>query len=337
MKLSLHIFNLELKHSFAISRWTYTHTPSMIVELSDGGISGLGEATRNAYYPNTEIEHMSERLQAIEGLISASKNKSPSAFWDAVHPHLEDSPFALCALDEAYHDWFTKTKGIPLYQYWGLNPAVYPPNCYTLSIDAIEVMIERMRQMPWDVYKIKLGTPNDIAIVEALRKHTDAKLWVDANGAWTVDETIRKSKELARLGVEFIEQPLPGDQWNEMEEVFQKSALPLFADESCKTFADIEKCKNRFHGVNIKVMKCGGLTPALKMIRETKKLELKVMLGCMTESTVGISAVAHLLPLLNYADMDGAMFLKTDIASGVRITNNGPVFTESAGTGAVLI
>ncbi len=333
MNLRTHHFNLELKHPFAISRWTYTHTQSLVVELRKNGISGYGEATHNPYYPNTEIEYMLQRLKDIEKVINELGALNPQQFWTEINRHLEDCPFALCALDQAYYDWYSKSKGLPLYQLLGLAPQKQPSNCYTLSIDNIDVMINRMHQMPWNIYKIKLGTPQDIEIVEALRKHSDAKFWVDANCAWTLEEAIYKSKALAKLGVEFIEQPLPANEWDAMEILFQKSALPIFADESCKTIADIKKCKHRFHGVNIKVMKCGGLTPALKLIKEARAYNLKVMMGCMAESTVGISAIAHLCPLIDYADMDGQHFIKDDPAEGVLVTKDGFIFPKRDGTG----
>lgn len=336
MKIIIHPNQLELKHAFAISRWAYTHASSMIVEISANGISGYGEATHNPYYPNTEIDYMSQRIKSAEQDIIKGNGMTPEDLWHKIQPLFEDCPFALCAIDEAYHDWFTKSKGIPLYQYWNLKTDHHIPNCYTLSIDTVDVMVERMQQTPWNIYKIKLGTERDIEIVEALRKHTKATFWVDANCAWTKEETILKSREFAKLGVEFIEQPLAADQWEEMEEVFQKSALPLFADESCKVFDDIQKCENRFHGINIKVMKCGGLIPALKMIKAARSHQLKVMVGCMTESTVGISAIAHLSPLIDFADMDGQHFIKNDPADGVKVTNEGFVFPNRNGTGVIL-
>ncbi len=335
MNLILHKNKLELNHPFRISRWTYTHTQSLIVELQSDGFSGLGEATHNAYYLNTEIDYMHDRLTALKDQLSAIPILPPEDFWNIFQKELSDCPFALCALDEAYHDWYTKKKGIPLYKHWNLDINKHTPNSYTLSIDKIDVMVKRMKEHPWNIYKIKLGTERDIEMVEALRQHSKATFWVDANCAWTEDETIKKSKELSKLGVEFIEQPLPADEWDAMESVFQKSALPLIADESCKVFSDIEKCKNRFHGINIKVMKCGGLAPAKKMIKEARTHQLKVMMGCMTESTVGISAIAHLSPLIDYADMDGQHFIKNDPAEGVLVTSEKIVFPERNGTGVV--
>ncbi len=220
----------------------------------------------------------------------------------------------------------------------GLPSEKYPITNYTIGIATIEKMVEKMEEKPWPLYKIKLGTNHDVAIVKALREHTDATFRVDANCAWTPEETIANSFELKKLGVEFIEQPLKADNLEGMKKVMAESALPIIADESCIVESDVEKCEGHFHGINIKLTKCGGLTPARRMIKKAKTLGLKVMVGCMTESTVGISAIAQLLPQLDYVDMDGAMLLKGDIASGVIIEDNGQViFPELPGSGIALL
>ncbi len=337
MKLILRTFNLTLKHTFRISRRSFDSLQSLIVEVNHDGLSGFGEATHNPYYENTGIEKMVAKLESLRTTIENETPQSPEIFWKKMHPLLTGFPFALCALDAAMHDWFARKAGKPLYKYWGLDVSKIPKTSFTLGIDTPENMIKRMEETPWDCYKIKLGTANDIPLVKTLRQNTNAQFRVDANCAWTAEETIEKSYELKPLGVEFIEQPLPADQWEAMEEVYQKSALPLIADESCLTEEDVEKCAGRFHGINIKVMKCGGLTPALRMIRKARSLNLKVMVGCMTESTVGISAIAHLLPLIDFADMDGPLFLKTDIATGVKITREGIFFPKKPGTGVQLL
>ena len=177
-----------------------------------------------------------------------------------------------------------------------------------------------------------------MAIVTELRKHTDAVFRVDANCAWTARETLENAPALKELGVEFIEQPLAADNWKGMEEVVHRSVLPVIADESCITEADVARCALHFNGINIKLTKCGGLTPARRMIRQARELGLSVMVGCMTESSVGISAIAQLLPQLDYVDMDGAMLLKKDIATGVRITDDAMVvFPDLGGSGVRLL
>jgi L-alanine-DL-glutamate epimerase-like enolase superfamily enzyme len=244
--------------------------------------------------------------------------------------------FILCALDEAYSDLYTRKKGMKLYEYWKLKPNTSLQTSYTIGIDTIENMVLKMKDMPWPIYKIKLGTKNDIQIVTELRKHSNSIFRIDANCGWTVNETIKNSVELQKLGVEFIEQPLPAENWKGAKIVLENSYLPIIADESCIKEDDIEKCLHHFHGVNIKLMKCGGLTPAKRMIEKAKSLGLKTMVGCMTESSVGISAIAHLTPILDYVDMDGALLLKKDIAEGVKLKNGKILFSNLNGTGSIL-
>jgi len=194
-----------------------------------------------------------------------------------------------------------------------------------------------MKEKPWPIYKIKLGTEEDVSIVRELRKHTKAIFRIDANCAWSAKETITNAPLLKDLGVEFLEQPLKANDWEGMELVMHKSVLPVIADESCILEGDVEKCGLHFSGINIKLTKCGGLTPALRMIKKAKEMGLKVMVGCMTESTVGISAIAQLLPQLDYVDMDGAMLLKEDIAKGVAISSDGKIiFSTLGGSGISL-
>ncbi|MDE1193229.1 MAG: enolase C-terminal domain-like protein [Arachidicoccus sp.] len=190
-----------------------------------------------------------------------------------------------------------------------------------------------MQEKPWPIYKIKLGTDRDIEIVESLRKHTNATLRIDANAAWTTDEALEKIKVFSQLGVEFIEQPLAKDDWAGMEKLFAESPLPLYADESCVFENDVEKCVNHFHGINIKLTKCSGISPALRMIQNARKLDLKIMLGSMNESTIGSSAIAHLLPLVDHVDMDGPLLLKTQGIEGLNISEGNVCIAGKTGLG----
>jgi len=194
-----------------------------------------------------------------------------------------------------------------------------------------------MKETPWPIYKIKLGTKDDLFIVKELRLHSDAIFRIDANGAWGVDETLHNAIELKKLGVEFLEQPLAADNLEGNRFVFAHSVLPIIADESCQIERDVENCDQMFHGINIKLVKCGGLTPARRMLKKAKALGMKTMVGCMTESSIGISAIAHLLPELDYVDMDGAMLLKKDIASGVTLKDGRICYASGNGTGAKLL
>lgn len=336
MKVILRQFNLKLEHTFTISRESYDSQPTLIVELKDGIYSGYGEATSNPYY-GISVPKMIDDIKKIKPAIESVKNLSPEDFWNLLFPYFKENMFALCALDLAYNDLYARKKGVQLYEYWGFDSERNPKTNYTIGIDSIDGMIAKLKQKPWPIYKIKLGTKEDIKIITELRKHTDAVFRVDANCGWTIEETISNAKGLKELGVEFIEQPLIADNWEGHREVFLQSVLPIIADESCQVESDVIKCYNHFHGVNVKLVKCGGLTSAKRMLLQAKELEMKTMVGCMTESTVGISAIAHLLPLLDYVDMDGALLLARDIAKGVTIKDGVISYSDLNGTGVTLL
>ncbi len=335
MELILKPYELKLKHTFTISRESIDVQPSMIVVLKDGHFSGYGEATSNPYYKIT-VPVMMNDLNTIKDIIEENSDLTPENFWSKMHPHLKHNMFALCALDLAYNDLYARKKGKKLYDLWGYDISSNPMTDYTIGIASIEKMVAKMKEFPWPIYKIKLGTKEDIKIVTELRKHTDAVFRIDANCGWGVEETLKNAIALKELGVEFLEQPMKADVWDDHKEVYQKSVLPIIADESCQIEADVAKCYNHFHGVNIKLVKCGGLTAARRMLNQAKELGMKRMVGCMTESSVGISAIAQLLPLLNYVDMDGPLLLAKDIATGVTIKNGIIQYSELNGTGVIL-
>ena len=337
IRLSTHRFDLRLKHEFSISRSSVSVQPTMIVQLSDGTHRGFGEATSNDYY-GTTIERMMEAVEKVRGIIEGVEELSPEGLWHHLHEFIGDEPFALCALDQAAWDLWGKQQGQPLHRLWGLKTDSLPVSNFTIGIDSAEGMVAKLKEVPgWPIYKIKLGTEDDLKILRELRRHTDAVFRVDANCGWDVEQTLANAVAMKELGVEFIEQPLPADDWDGAKELRRKSALPLMADESCMTESDVERCEGCFHGVNIKLVKCGGLTPARRMIRDARQRDLKVMVGCMTESSVGISAIGQILPLLDYVDMDGAELLAEDIASGVKVTDGICHYAKENGTGAELL
>lgn len=336
MKVILRNFDLQLKHTFTISRLSYSTQPTLIVELQSDGYSGYGEATSNLYYKNT-VDSMRRNIEKIKPFIESIENETPEEFWSKAHSFLHKDLFALCALDMAYNDLYARKKGKKLYDLWGYTIHNNPKTDYTIGIDSIQKMVLKMKELPWPIYKIKLGTKEDIKIVTELRKHTDAIFRIDANCGWSVSETINNAIELKKLGVEFLEQPLKADNWVGHKKVYNLSVLPIIADESCIKEEDVSKCHNHFHGVNIKLGKCGGLTPARRMIANAKKLGMKTMVGCMTESTIGISAIAHLLPELDFVDMDGTLLLSKDIASGVSLTEGVVSYSNLNGIGTTLL
>jgi len=338
MKLILRDLALPLRHPFTIAHGTTTVQENLLVELREDGISGYGEGASGDAYKAFTAESMRADLEKVRARIEAERLDDPAALWDRLLPVLGHNRFALCALDQAAHDLWGKKLGQPVWRLWGFELRDLPPSNYTIGMDTIERMLMKMREFDgWPIYKIKLGAKDDFAVVRELRRHTAAAFRVDANCAWTAGQTLAIAPELKALGVEFIEQPLPAGDWEGMRRVFAKCALPVIADESCLVEEDVPRCAGRFHGINIKLAKAGGLTPARRMIRRARELGLKVMVGCMAESTVGISAIAQLLPLLDYVDMDGATLIAKDVASGVRVEKGRAVFPAENGNGVRLL
>jgi L-Ala-D/L-Glu epimerase len=339
MKLKLHEFDLQLKYKFGISRETRTVQKTIIAEVIQNGVSGYGEAVANHKYYGFTVERMFADLNSLQEDLNVRNvlETPPDALWEIYHPRLKENSFAQCALDMALWDLYGKLKGMKTWELWGLDASKRPVTDYTIGIDDIDVMIKKlMEYKDWPVFKIKLGTEHDMEIMRELRKVTDAVLRIDANCAWTAEQTVHYSHTLKDLDVEFIEQPLPAEDWEGMKKVYKHSVLPVIADESCVHEEDVDRCSGYFHGVNIKVVKCGGLTPALRMIRRARELNMKVMVGCMTESTVGISGIAQLMPLLDYVDADGPVLLAKDIATGVSINKGVVNYSDLPGNGVEL-
>ncbi|WP_310558215.1 dipeptide epimerase [Flavobacterium sp.] len=335
LHFSFQFYELPLQHPFTISRYTVTVQKTAIVCISDGIHFGYGEATVNPYYHSTQ-ERLTESFINIQSIVEAASGLHPEEFWNTIEPILKDDYFALCAVDMAYWDLYARKSNKTLRSYWSGEHEPTPLTSYTIGIDSIEKMQQKIIEKPWPIYKIKLGTTNDIEIVESLRKITDSVIRIDANCAWNAGQTIENSKILKDLNVEFIEQPLKADNIVGMKKVKSESHLPVIADESCQREGDVLRCSKLFHGVNIKLMKCGGITPALRMIQIAKENSLLLMAGCMTESTVGISGLVQIASLLDYLDADGALLLSQDIASGASFNFGKIIYPNAFGIGVKL-
>lgn len=337
MKVIFHELTIPLKNAFTISRDTLTEQQLLIVELQQDGVSGYGEVTASSFYGHS-LEQIKTSIRQVMPVLDALVIDAGSTVWEAVSQQLAGDTFALSALDIASHDLAGKLQGKPCYKMWGLDWTNVPKSSVTIGIDLPEKMVATLQSLPgWDVYKIKLGTADDLAIIHQLRQHTSATFRVDANCAWDADQTIDYSHQLKELEVELIEQPMARDLPRpQYERVYSESVLPIIADESCCVEADVEKCVGAFHGINVKLCKCGGLTPAVRMLQQARSLNLHTMVGCMVETSIGISAAAQLLPLLDFADLDGALLLGNDPADGVRVDCEQVCLTERAGCGAVL-
>jgi L-alanine-DL-glutamate epimerase-like enolase superfamily enzyme len=312
MKLQHYSYELKFRHPFTISKGTKTHQPTLVVSLEHLGHTGYGEAPAIVYYDIT-VDKMIQDLERKKLFVEKFAFTEPDRYWHYLHHLFPNNPFLVCALDMAGWDIYGKMKNKKLKKENEINPLTD----YTIGIDDIGKMVEKIKEKPWPVYKIKLGVKNDIQIIEELRKHTNAILRIDANGAWTAKEAFEKIDVFKDLGVEFIEQPLHKDDWEGMKWLYELSTLPLIADESCVSENDVEKCHNHFHGINIKLTKCSGITPALRMIDRARGLNMSVMIGSMNESTIGSAAIAHLMPLVDYVDGDGPLLLEEDIATGL--------------------
>ncbi len=329
MKVSYQSYNLKFKYPFGISRGTKTHQPTLVVELQHLGHIGYGEAPAISYY-HIPVEKMIEDLERKKLFTEKFAFTEPERYWHYLHHLFPNNSFLVCALDIAGWDLYGKIKGKPLKELWQVDIPLTPKTDYTIGIDSIEKMVEKLKETPWPIYKIKLGTDKDIEILEQLRKHTDAVFRIDANAAWKAEEALEKIKAFKDLGVEFIEQPLAKDDWEGMKYLFDKSPLPLIADESCVAEEDVERCHGHFHGINIKLTKCSGLTPALRMIKRARELDMKVMIGSMNESTIGSAAIAHLMPQADFIDADGPLLLEEDLATGLEYDANGYIQTSGA-------
>jgi L-alanine-DL-glutamate epimerase-like enolase superfamily enzyme len=330
--LQLKYFSGELafEYPFETAHGRKTHQPTLIVSLGLGGATGYGEAPAISYY-NITVPEMIASLEAQRGMIERYALIDPQRFWHFLHHLIPGQHFLTAALDIAGWDLWAQLSRKPLYQLLGIKWENPPLTDYTLGIDTIENMILKMQAHPWPIYKIKTGSPNDIDMLRALRAHTTSPFRIDANESWTFEETKAILPELQQLNITMIEQPLPGAAYEAMKELKAISLIPLYADESCKTEDEVKKCADSFHGINIKLTKCGGITPALRMIKEARTLGLKVMMGSMNESTIGTAAIANLLPLLDEVDADGPLLLKEDMASG--LTFDKGIITLSGGKG----
>jgi L-Ala-D/L-Glu epimerase len=336
VQINYKIVNLPFRYPFTIAHGTKTHQPIFVVELEFNGLKGYGEAPAIAYY-NIPVEQMAEDLEKKRLVAGKFALTDPERYGHFLHHLFPKNCFLVCALDMAGWDLYGKLRKKPVYELLNLDPLKTPLTDYTIGIDTTEKMIAKMQDKPWPIYKIKVGTEGDLERLLALRHHTDALIRVDANAGWTLDEAMIKIPLFKEAGVELIEQPLHKDDWEGMKKLFSTSPLPLIADESCVSENDVEKCSGHFHGINIKLTKCGGITPAIKMIRKARELGLTVMIGCMNETTIGSAAIAQLSPLIDYMDADGPLLLAEDIAMGLHYDYGKISLSQKPGLGIDLL
>jgi L-alanine-DL-glutamate epimerase-like enolase superfamily enzyme len=336
MKLSHQTIELNPTHPFVIARGGYSHHRNVIVRLTDDdGVEGYGEAAPNRYYG----ESVSTVIAALGQFKPVLERADPFSL-ESIESHLNrvlrGNASAKGAVSSALHDLVGKRLGLPVFRLWGLDASTTPESSFTIAIaenHELEMRVNEARDYP--ILKIKLGTDRDTEIVRIIRNAAPGKrLRVDANAAWTAKHAVRMSDFLAEQGVEMIEQPVPANDIEGLRFVRKRSKLPVFADESCLVATDIAKLTGVVDGINIKLAKCGSLREALRMVHTARALDMQVMAGCMIESSLGISAIAQIAPLLDYADFDGAALLSNDPFQGTSIAGGTIRLSDDPGLGA---
>ncbi|WP_049999179.1 dipeptide epimerase [Halococcus sediminicola] len=331
---------LALEDPFTIARGTQETAENVIVRVSDGDHEGIGAAAPSEHYGETSrtVEAVLPDLLAV--VEEVGDPHALGRIERRMREAVRDNPAARTAVSIALHDLAAKRLGVPLYRYWGLDPRNTPKTSFTIGLDTIERMREKTEsavEAGHTVLKVKLGTERDREIIEAIRAEApDVRLRVDANEAWTPHEALSNIDVLADFDVEFVEQPVPAENSRGLEYVHERSSLPIAADESCVTLSDISHMAERADIANIKLMKCGGLREAKRMVHAARAHGLEVMLGCMIESNAAIAAACQLAPLLDYADLDGSLLLADDPYEGVAIRGGDIDLAgvEGSGTGA---
>ena len=320
---------LELEHTFRLARGASDTRQTLVLELEHEGFVGLGEAAPIERYG----QDYDSVARAVETMVQRLDNPAAydSATTDVAVP---GERAAEAAMDMALCDLAGKRLGVPLYELMGIDPRHTPVTSFTIGMDTPEVVEAKVKEAgEYEVLKIKMGSEDDREILEAVRRVTDRPLRVDANEGWTLEEARARLEWLESMGVELVEQPLPAGQLDEMRELRRVSPLPLFADESVHRSEDIPRLSGAFDGINIKLMKCGGLAEARRMIAVARAHGMQIMLGCMVESSLGITAAAHLSPLVDHADLDGNLLISDDPFVGVTVQDGRLVLPDGPGLG----
>ena len=332
--------SLELLHTFRISRSADNTRESLLASIADGDRFGLGEAAPMIRYDQT-VSTAKQAIIMIEDLLpDLSTVLTPGSIADIIAPvrkRLGGQKAALAAVDIALYDMMGRESGKPLFEILSLDPSATPVTSYTIGIDSPEVIARKVEEAAsFPVLKVKMGLDNDYEIMEQVRSLTDKPVRIDANEGWTKEEALEKITWLESQNVEFIEQPLPVSELEDTRWLAERVSIPLFADESLQDVRDIPGLEGAFGGINIKLMKCGGITEALRLIRAARERGLEIMLGCTIESSIGITAAAQISPLVDYADLDGNILIGNDPAEGVGTFEGKLLLPTDPGIGVTL-
>jgi L-Ala-D/L-Glu epimerase len=340
MKLTFDVLELDTKHAFNIARQAAPPSRRVVwVRLTDDdGVEGWGEASPQPFYGET-AETVAAVLPRLADAMQSASNGDAFALEavdTALHTALAHHGSARVAISAALHDLVGKRLGVPVWKLWGLDPSAAPKSSFTIGIDDVEVMRQKVREAAaYDILKIKVGTPRDAEILRMIRDEAPHKtLRVDANTGWTAKQAIAAMPMLAAFGIEFVEQPLPAHDLAGLKLLRESSPLPIVADESVENATDVAKLAGVVDGVNIKLAKCGSLREAIRIVHAARAHNMSVMIGCMIESTLGIAAAIQLTPLVDYVDLDGAALLAADPFAGPGLEADGTLrFNTEPGLG----
>jgi L-alanine-DL-glutamate epimerase-like enolase superfamily enzyme len=326
-------YTLLLKHTFTLSTSSRTTTPVMLTEIEYDGITGYGEASMPPYLGESH-----ESVAKFLSLLNLSQFNDPFLLVDIleyVESVLPGNYAAKASVDIALHDLIGKLVGEPFYRLFGLNPSKAPLTSFTIGLDTPEIIRQKVSEaQPYKVLKVKLGRDNDREMVEVIRSLTDKPLCVDVNQGWKDrNQALEMAGWLKEKGVIFLEQPMPKEMKDDIAWLTQKSPLPVIGDEAIQNIVDLLNNKDVYSGINIKLMKCGGLNAAMKMINVARAFSMKVMIGCMTETSCAVSAAAQLSPLADWCDLDGNLLISNDPFEGLKIVDGRVTLPEVPGIG----
>ncbi len=336
MRLSFEPYELQLRHTFTVASYSRKTTPDVQVRIDFEGFTGYGEASMPPYLGQS-VESVTAFLQKVDlsGFNDPTQMEEILTYVDSLS---EGDSAAKAAVDIALHDLVGKLWGLPWYRIWGFDPAKAPDTTFTIGIDTPEVVREKTRECAdkFNILKVKVGLDNDKEMIQTIREITDLPIAVDANQGWKDrQQALDMICWLHEQGVVMAEQPMPVDRLDDIAWITERSPIPIFADESIQRLRDIPALKGAFSGINIKLMKCTGLREAHKMMTLGRALGMKVMLGCMTETSCGISAAAQLSPAVDFADLDGNLLIANDRFDGVRVLAGRLTLPDRPGIGVV--
>lgn len=338
-KLNLYFepYELQLRHSFNLAKYSRTTTPGVQVRLEYDGLIGYGEASMPPYLGES-VESVTKFLSQLD----LSQFSDPFRIED-IHDYMDqvapDNRAAKASVDIALHDLLGKIMGQPWYKIWGLNPDKAPDTSFTIGIDKADVVRKKVDEAsPYNVLKVKMGLDNDKELVEIIREKTDRPICVDANQGWNDKEkALEMIHWLAERNCLFVEQPMPKEMIEETAWLRERSPLPIIADEFLQRLPDVKRAAEAYDGINIKLMKSTGMHEAYKMAVLAKSMGMKVMLGCMTETSCAVSAASQLSPMVDWADLDGNLLIANDIFDGMKIVNGKVTIPDRPGIGVIPI